>query len=67
VMRMENDGKYSLVYETNSVPLINAALEQAGKEQSKTSLLKDAETQREKNVCDSLQAVNEAVEHASEA
>jgi hypothetical protein len=47
--------------------LINAALEQAGKEQSKTSLLKDAETQREKNVCDSLQAVNEAVEHASAA
>jgi hypothetical protein len=67
VMRMESDGKYSLVYETNSVSLINAALEQAGKEQSKTSLLKDAETQREKNVCDSLQAVNEAVEHASAA
>lgn len=67
VMRVENDGKYSLVYETSSVSLINAALEQAGKEQSKTSLLKDAETQREKNVCDSLQAVNEAVEHASAA
>jgi hypothetical protein len=67
VIRVEKDGKYSLVYETSSVSLINAALEQVGKEQSKTSLLKDADTRREKNVCDSLQAVNEAVELASAA
>lgn len=67
VMRQDADGCYSMVYETSSKSVVNAALEQAGKEQRKQKQHKDAEAQQSQNANASEQAASTAAALAKAA
>ncbi|WP_298559370.1 hypothetical protein [uncultured Aliiroseovarius sp.] len=64
VMRQEADGSYSMVYETSANALVNAALEQAGKEQNAEARNTETTRQQKQNAENSAQAAADAVQKA---
>jgi hypothetical protein len=64
IMRQEADGSYSMLYETGASAVVNAALEQAGKDSEAEKQRKEAEEQQRKDAVGSEQAAQDAAERA---
>lgn len=64
VMRQESNGTYSIVFETSAIAVVNAALEQAGKEQAKMQKQNAAALKQREQEQLSDQAAEEAVNRA---